>query len=124
MPDGYREESTEFPSWLPEKVKAWIQSQKSQTQKINWYVCESKRCGHVALHISVHRGVTPFVVKCTRCDSMAQSTLSKPPFPEAEYKVTEMEWYRPGDREFRKLSDAMKEHSLQGGLSCRAAADG
>ncbi len=82
------------------------------TGKKNAYVCE--KCGSYIITIDRHPGVTPFMVRCGACDSMAQSKM----YRVQDYLNPTHEWYRPDTLD--GINSASFDHIENGGLILRA----
>lgn len=77
---------------------------------IDIYECHD--CDHMEYTTYIHKGVTPFCIKCIKCGGMMSHVRT---LPVMMIPVT-IEWYRPTFEEYEKLSEAMKEHIRNGGL--------
>jgi hypothetical protein len=85
--------------------------------KTNLYTCTS--CGGRVTTIDREDGVTPFMIGCRAtegCHGMMQSSFYRVP-PDAPPPT--YEWYRPTEKEARRLGPSMLEHVKQGGLNIR-----
>jgi hypothetical protein len=99
--------------------------------KKNIYTCEE--CGGETVTIDIDEGVTPFMLGCRvngkfldvkgqqlfapGCRGMAQSEFYS---QRAQDRTPEWEWFKPSIYELRKLTPAMKDHVLNGGLDIRS----
>lgn len=85
------------------------------SNRVNCYVC---KCRHITKTKDIDSGVTPFIIKCERCNGYAESTMYRDIAPEQQ---PTMEWYRPSLEDVLKMTDqsGLLEHILKGGLECR-----
>ena len=85
----------------------------------NIWTCDDPKCGHPTIAIYRNNGVTPMFWKCEKCGGSATSEMH----PEITVPVTPTwEWYMPDDAEMDRLSLAMKDHCVKGGLLPRKIA--
>lgn len=85
--------------------------------KKNVYLCDD--CGGGFVSADLEEGVTPFMTKCVFCGGTASSLFYNVPQEILANKPARLEWYKPGVREYRKLSDGAKAHVDKGGLISR-----
>lgn len=80
---------------------------------VDRYVCE--KCGYTIFTTYRDKGVTPFTIRCSRCNGTMfhDKTYEKGQVPE---NLVIKDWYRPSLKETLKLSEGMIEHILNGGL--------
>lgn len=90
----------------------------------NVYTCD--RCGGFTVTIDVAEGVTPFMIECRasgktgECPGRAVSAFyPKKPWPPHVPATAAWEWYRPNDREIRRLDRGSRDHVKNGGLLLR-----
>jgi hypothetical protein len=93
----------------------------AEPNRVNVYTCQ--KCGGKTITIDVHKGVTPFMLKCrasgreSDCDGTSYSAMYR--VPKELGLIPMWEWFTPVGSEYNKLSDAMKEHIDKGGLDLR-----
>ena len=83
----------------------------------NAYRCQL--CGFTIVTINRDEGTTPFMLRCRRpirCQGMMHSAFYRLPENAPE---PSLEWYRPSEREVRKLPEWQRDHVEQGGLLYR-----
>lgn len=80
---------------------------------VDRYVCDT--CEYMIHTTYKDKGVTPFTMRCTRCGGTMYhtKTFDKKTVP---HYVMVLDWYRPTLEQTLKMSDAMIEHILNGGL--------
>lgn len=76
------------------------------------YECSNPQCNHIVYSTYIDKGVTPFCIVCDKCNNFMGHTNT---FPTIMIPVN-IEWYRPTFEEYQKLSEAEKEHVINGGL--------
>jgi hypothetical protein len=87
------------------------------TNRVNCYQCPG--CKDVTKTKDVDRGVTPAMISCSWCGSVAHSTFYKDIAP---YRLHTKEWYRPSLEEVLEIAASKEnavEHILMGGLVMR-----
>lgn len=80
---------------------------------VDRYVCDT--CGYMIHTTYRDKGVTPFTMPCTRCGGTMYHTKTFDKKTVPTY-VPVFDWYRPTLEQTLKMSDAMIEHILAGGL--------
>lgn len=87
----------------------------SPQNKINCYVC---KCGCVTKTTEVAHGITPSVLKCESCGSLAEDTKYNDVAPDIN---PTHEWYRPSFEELLNMlnDEEMVQHILLCGLCIR-----
>lgn len=91
---------------------------ESMIGRENVYVCPA---GHRTWTIHRDHGVTPFMMRCrenSECGEMAQSRCYQEARG-AHEPSPRFEWYKPGEKEMKKLDPATKDHVERGGLLIR-----
>lgn len=79
----------------------------------NVYVCEV--CRSCTPTIDRDSGVTPFAIRCPGCGGSATSSFYRVPQTIRPF----LEWYRPHERERRRLDAITLDHVRRGGLLLR-----
>jgi len=85
----------------------------------NAYRC--KKCHRYSVTVHADQGVTPMFLGCLHegCDGQGVSAMYPPePWPAGIDEATH-EWYRPTEKELKKVSPAELQHVRQGGLLLR-----
>lgn len=79
--------------------------------RTNNYECKS--CQHITKTIDIDKGVTPFIIRCRKCNSEAISNFYYDSKPSDK---PELQFYRPTLEETYTLSTFAVDHVLKGGL--------
>lgn len=81
----------------------------------NGYECE--KCGFVTVTLYQDKGVTPFIIRCSKCGGLARHeyTSKNPPPASPRYSPVK-KWVRPTLEQLLKMSPATIEHVINGGL--------
>lgn len=76
---------------------------------------ECRKCGAMMHTTYKDKGVTPFMMACPVCQRQMQhtKTFDKETVPP---EIEVLNWYRPTVKETLKMSEAMIDHVLYGGL--------
>lgn len=85
--------------------------------RINGWLC--KVCQRWTVTVDVDHGVTPMFLACRAaegCDGTAVSAMYQPPEDIGE---PQWEWYRPTDKQARRMGPGMADHVARGGLAIR-----
>lgn len=81
----------------------------------NGYECE--KCGHVTVTLYADKGVTPFIIRCSKCGGAARHEYTSRSQPPARPWYSPVKrWVRPTLEQLLKMSPATIEHVLDGGL--------
>ena len=82
----------------------------------NGYECE--KCGFVTVTLYQDKGVTPFIIRCSKCGGAAMhnitSRVAPPCVPDTYSEVKN--WVRPTIEQLLKMPPATIDHILNGGL--------
>lgn len=87
---------------------------------INGWTCE--KCGETTYCVDIHEGVTPMMLACratTACNGTARSLFYPRDPPEHVLAAVRWEWYRPSDKQARRMGARLAEHVERGGLVIR-----
>lgn len=80
---------------------------------VDRYTCDC--CGYMVYTTYKDKGVTPFMIRCTRCGGTMfhDKTYNKEIVPK---HIIVLDWYRPSLKQTLKLSEGEIDHVLNGGL--------
>ena len=93
-------------------------AQVSARPKVNAYDCPI--CNKAAITRDVDDGVTPMLLGCRMtpgCKGLSQSRFYR--VPQEWWDCARFEWYKPTEKQARKMSEGMRGHIQQGGLVLR-----
>ena len=81
----------------------------------NGYEC--MKCGYITVTLYADKGVTPFIIHCSKCDGFARHeyTSRNPPPASPRYSPVKR-WVRPTLEQLLKMQPSTIEHVLNGGL--------
>ena len=89
---------------------------------INAWQCEV--CGGLTVAIHADEGVTPMFLACRSTEGCKGRAVSSgyppPPIPDHIVSLLAWEWYRPTNKQARRMGREMREHVRLGGLVLRA----
>jgi len=109
------------PKPKPDIVGHW-----PEMRKYNGYQCEV--CDRVFISVDLHEGVTPMFSPCFATEGCRGKAHSLG-YPEGGKKPPEkfgpaiIEWYKPTEAEYQKMSYELQQHIRKGGLARRASRD-
>lgn len=83
--------------------------------KYNGYVC--KNCGYITVTLYKDKGVTPFTIRCEKCENIATHEITSRFHPPAAPNISKVKnWVRPTFEQLVKMGEADIKHVLNGGL--------
>lgn len=110
-------------SKLPRKTAPRVSAAVKGKPRINGYICTSDDCKRVTITVDVDDGVTPFMIRCPGCKSTAVSCMYPTSGPVPPVESATLEWYKPDEKEMRRMHPANLDHVRRGGLLLRKRTD-